>query len=104
MARASHRCRPDANTERHRDANQDDRSHDGSLGGAAQIAQPDNSLAIGDAAEADARFQLAWELAGRRRVPHGSDKPHAVLDAGRGAMAEILDRYDDKLDKGRDVI
>src|SRR5262245_25093782 len=101
MAGANGRHGPHANAEHNRDADQDDGSHDGRLGGAAEIAEPEVRLAVGNAAKTEPlpRRQLAWQLARRRRLPDGSDQPHAVLDAGRGAVAEILDRYDGELDQ-----
>ena len=54
-------------------------------------------------AEILAQFWLAGQLAGRR-VPNGADDPVAVLGDFRRAVAEILGRYDDKLDQDREVI
>src|SRR5262249_52476513 len=72
----------------------DDRSHDGRVGGAAQAAEPDDRLAIGDALQAQVPAQLRCDrqLAGRS---------HAALDAIRQAMAEVLDGRDVLLGKGR---
>jgi len=100
MARANRRCCPHANAEPHRDADQNDGPHYGRLGGAAQIAEPGERLAIGNAAEAEVWLRLAR----RRRLPDGGDEPHAILDAGCGAVAEILDRCDDRLDESGEVI
>ena len=74
-------------------ADPNDGSDDGRLGGANQITEPDDRLAVGDAVEAKvlARHQPDPQLAERKRV---GDEPHAVLDAMGRAVAESLGRRD----------
>ena len=88
MAGADRRCHPRANAEHHQNADPNDGSDDGRLGGADQITEPDC-----DAVEAKvlARHQPDRRLAERKRV---GDEPHAVLDAMGGAVAESLGRRD----------
>src|SRR5215510_4050447 len=99
MARANCRYHPCASAEHHQNADPNDGSHDGCLGGADQIT--DDQFAIGDTVEARVltRRQPGRQLAKRKRV--GSDEPHAVLDAMGGTVAESLDRRDGVLDPGR---
>jgi hypothetical protein len=79
----------------------DNGSDDGRLGGADQIAQRDDRLAVGDALEVNvlARRQPGRQLAKRKRV--GGNEPHAVLDAMGGAVAESVHRRDGALGQGR---
>src|SRR6516225_2104096 len=74
-------------------ADPNDGSDDGRLGGADQITEPDDRLAVGDAVEAKvlARHQPDRQLAERKRV---GDEPHALLGAMGGAVAESLGRRD----------
>src|SRR6516165_7457617 len=93
MARTNRRYHSRANAEHHQNADPNDGSDDGRLGGADQITEPDDRLAVGDAVEAKvlARHQPDRQLAERKRV---GDEPHAVLDAMGGAVAESLGRRD----------
>src|SRR5262245_35949316 len=70
MARANCRYHPRANAEHNQNADPNDGSHDGRLGGADQITQPDDRLTVGDAVEARllARRQPGRQLAKRKRV------------------------------------
>src|SRR5262249_49305915 len=88
MARTNRRHRSRANAEHHQNADPNDGSEDGRLGGADQITEPDC-----DAVEAKvlARHQPDRQLAERKRV---GDEPHAVLDAMGGTVAESLGRCD----------
>src|SRR5262245_12330344 len=94
MAAASRRHHSRANAEHHQNADPNDGPDDGRLGGADQITEPDDRLAVGDTVEAKAlaRHQPGWQLGKRKRV--GGDEPHAVLDAMGGTMAESLGRCD----------
>src|SRR5215468_5917606 len=84
---------PGANAEHNQNADPNDGSDDGRLGGADQITEPCDRLAIGDAVEAKvlARHQPDRQLAERKRV---GDEPHAILDAMGGTVAESLGRRD----------
>src|SRR5262245_54912139 len=88
MARTNRRYHSRANAEHHKNADPNDGSDDGRLGGADQITEPDC-----DAVEAKAlaRHQPDRQLAERKRI---GDEPHAVLDAMGGAVAESLGRRD----------
>src|SRR5262245_50404621 len=93
MASTNRRYQSHANAEHHQNADPNTGSDDGRLGGADQLTEPDDRLAVGDAFEATV---LAWrqpgrQLAERKRV---GDEPHAVLDAMGGAVAESLGRRD----------
>ena len=88
MARTNGRYHSRANAEHHQNADPNDGSDNGRLGGADQITEPDC-----DSVEAKvlARHQTGRQLAERKRV---GDEPHAVLDAMGGAVAESLGRRD----------
>src|SRR5262252_3440575 len=94
MARTNRRYHSRANEEHHQNADPNNGSDDGRLGGANQITEPDDRLAVGDAVEAKvlARHQPDRQLAERKRV---GDEPHALLDAMGGAVAESLGRRDE---------
>src|SRR5262245_50509560 len=96
MAGADRRHCPHAAAAPDRNADQDDGSDCGCLGGAAQTTQ--HCRAIGHAEQNEIR--LARWLAGWRCLSDGGNKPIAVLDDIRGAVAESLDRYDDNVDQG----
>src|SRR5215510_1923064 len=100
MARANRGCHPRATAEHHQNADPNDRSDDGRLGGADQIT--DDRLPVGDAVKAKvlARHQPGWHLGKRGRFTNCGDQSHAVLDTSRGAMAESLGRRDVVLDQG----
>src|SRR5262245_22486817 len=93
MARTNRRYHSRANAEHHQNADPNNGSDDGRVGGADQITEPDDRLAVGDAVEAKvlARHQPDRQLAERKRV---GDEPHAVLDAMGGTVAESLGRRD----------
>jgi len=57
MARTNRRYHSSANAEHHQNADPNNGSDDGRLGGADQITEPDDRLAVGDAFEAKV---LAW--------------------------------------------
>src|SRR5262245_24550828 len=86
--RASRKCRSN------------DGSDDGRLGGADQIT--DDRLPVGDAVEVKvlAQRQPSRHLGKRGRFANGGDQSHAVLDTGRGAVAESLGRRDVVLGQG----
>src|SRR5215472_3438802 len=105
MAGADRRCRPHTDAERYRNADKNDGSNDGRMGRAAQAAESDERLAVGDAVQTEV---LAWLRSGRQLaepgcLPDGGDEPLAVLDAIHGAVAEILGRYGHALDQGREA-
>jgi hypothetical protein len=104
MAGANRRCHPHANAEHHQNADPNDGSDDGRLGGADQIT--DDRLAVGDAVKAKvpAQRQPRRQLAERGRSPNGGGEPLAVLDAIRGAVAESVYRRDGVLGQGRQAI
>src|SRR6516162_4856223 len=93
LAGADRRYHSRANAEHHQNADPNDGSDDGRLGGADQITEPDDRLAVGAAVEAKvlARHQPDRQLAERKRV---GDEPHALLGAMGGAVAESLGRRD----------
>ena len=91
-----------AAAEPHRNADQDDGSDGGGVGGAGQIDE--FRLAVGHAEQAEVHIQLARWLAGRRCLPDGGDEPITVLDDVCRTVAKSLDRYDDNVDQGRYVI
>src|SRR5215468_6149701 len=93
MARTNRRYHSHANAEHHQNADPNNGSDDGRLGGTDQITEPDDGLAVGDAVEAKvlARHQPDRQLAERKRV---GDEPHAILDAMGGTVAESLGRRD----------
>jgi hypothetical protein len=92
MAGANRRCHPCANTEHRQNADPNDGSHHGCLGGADEITV----LLVDDAVEAQvlAELQPGWQLAKRRCFPNSDDEPRAVLDTIGGAVAERLGRRD----------
>jgi hypothetical protein len=63
------------------------------LGAAAQITEPHERLAVGNAFQPKvvAWFWPGQRLAERRRLPKRGDETLPALDAIRGAMAEIMD-------------
>jgi hypothetical protein len=67
------------------------------LGGANQIAEPDDRLAIGDVVQAKIFAFRNRKWAERRRFPEGGDEPYATLDATRGTVAASMGRYDGSL-------
>src|SRR5215831_8683361 len=95
MAGADRRRSSHAIAGHRRNADQNDGSHDGRLGGATQIAEPDDRLAVGDVVQAEILPQLQCErkLAKPRRFPEGRDEPLADVGANGGAVAEILGRH-----------
>jgi hypothetical protein len=106
MAGANRRCQPRANAERHQNADPNDGSDDGRLGGTDKITEPDDRIPVGDAVEAKAlaQHQPGRQLAKRRYFPNGGDEPHAVLDASGGSMAESLHGRDGVLGQGQQGI
>src|SRR5262249_44938103 len=100
MAGSNRRCYPRANAEHQQNADPNDGSHDGRLGGADQIT--DDRFPVGDAVEVKvlAQRQPGRHLGKRRRFANGGDQSHTVLDTSRGAMAENLVRRDVVLGKG----
>src|SRR6516162_8755531 len=76
MAAANRRCHPCANARCHQNADPNDRSNDGHLGGTDQITE----LVIGNTIEAAVHLQL-WpggQLAQRYRSANGSFNPFGL--------------------------
>src|SRR5262249_21974337 len=73
-------------------ADPNDGSDDGRLGGADQIT--DDRLPVGDAVAVKvlAQRQPSRHVGKRGHFANGGDQSHAVLDPGRGAVAESLGR------------
>ena len=90
------------NAEHHQNADPNDGSRDGRLGGADKITAPDDRLPIGDAVETkvSAKLRPGRRLAKRRRLPNGDGEPLPVLDTNGGAVAESLGRRDGALGQG----
>src|SRR6516164_9374239 len=100
MATANRGCCSHTDAEHLRNADPNDGSHDGRLGGATQTTKSDGRLVISDAVQAKI---LAWRrhgLAKRRGLSKGNDESLAVLDAICGSVPEILDRNDEFLEQG----
>ena len=103
MAGANRRCHPCANAEYYKDADPNDGSRNGRLGGADKITAPDDRLPIGDAVEAKVFAQLrpGQQLAKRRSFPSSDGEPLPALDTNGGAVAESVDRRHVVLGQGR---
>src|SRR5215470_16376382 len=102
MARGNCGYDPCTIAKHHQNADPNDGSHDGCLGGADQIAKP----GIGDAVEAKFLAQL-WpgrQLAWCRRSPKGRSESLPGLHAIRGAVAKSMDRRDGPLDQDRTAL
>src|SRR5262249_44444786 len=92
MAGANRGRHPRAASEHHENADPNDGSHDGCMGGADQITQPDERP-VGDAVEAKILARRAGRhLAQRRRFGRGRAEPDAVLGAVGRTMPESLGR------------
>src|SRR5215467_6502162 len=102
MAGANRRCHPYAIAKYHQNADPNDGSHDGCLGGADQITEP----GVGDAVEAAILTQLwpDWQLAWRRCSPKGSIEPLPGLHAFCGTVAKSMDGWDGPLDQSRKAL
>ena len=103
MAGGNRRGLPRANAEHHQNADPNNGSNNGRLGGADKITAPDDRLPIGDVVEAKVLAQLrpSWQLAKRRCFPNGDGEPLPALDTNGRAVAESVDRRDVVLGQGR---
>src|SRR4029077_6652157 len=98
MAKRNRRWHPRAIAGHYENADPNDGSHHGCLGGADQISQSDGELPFGDAFEAEltTRAEPGWRLATGNR----GDESFSVLDTNRGAVADSLHGCDGLLDQG----
>src|SRR5262245_57050848 len=98
MAERNRRRHPRANAGHYENADPNDGSHHGCLGGADQISSSHGGLSLGDAFEAEFAIRPEpgwWSAAGSR-----GDESFSVLDTDRGAVAESLHGRDGVLEQG----